>query len=54
MSSKRTATKSKEIIGTANQKPLHVQYAELVRLRKPVHEAVAQSAKETQNNTAHC
>jgi len=48
VSSKRgQSPKPKEVIGTATQKPLGLQYAELVRLRKAVQEAAMKRRRET-------
>jgi len=49
---RRPSPKPKEIIGKATKKPLHVQYAELERLRQAVQEAAAQSANRRETTTA--
>jgi hypothetical protein len=52
VSKRRPSPKPKEIIGKATKKPLHVQYAELKRLRQAVQEAAAQFANRRETTTA--
>jgi hypothetical protein len=52
LSSKRSQSQSpEEAIGTASKKPLSLQYAELMRLRKAVQEATAAQSENRQRET---